>query len=62
MSVLLQPMTTWIFILTVALAAAFVLVVVGLVVAILYYRWRLRDSHRTLARFIRESLEMKNGK
>ena len=55
-------MTTWIYILTVALAAAFVLVVVGLVVVILYYRWRLRDSHRTLARFIRESLEMKNEK
>lgn len=55
-------MTTWTYILTVALAAAFVLVVVGLVITILYYRWRLRDSHRTLARFIRESLEMKNDK
>ena len=53
-------MTTWMFILTVALAAVFVLLVVGLVIAILYYRWRLRDSHRTLTRFIRESLEMEN--
>lgn len=55
-------MTTWMFILTVALAAAFVVVVLMLVVAILYYRWRLRDSHRTLVRFIRESLEMRNNK
>lgn len=44
------------YILTVALAAAFVVVVLLLVVAIIYYRWRLRDSHRTLARFIRENI------
>ena len=49
-------------ILTVALAAAFVVVVLLLVAIIIYYRWRLRDSHRTLARFIRESLEMRNNK
>lgn len=55
-------MTTWTYLLIVALAAAFVLVVLQLVIAILYYRWRLRDSHRTLTRFIRESLEMRNEK
>ena len=44
------------YILTVALAAAFVLLVVGLVVTIIYYRWRLKESHRTLARFIHENL------
>lgn len=55
-------MTTWTNILTVALAAAFVVVMLLLVVAIIYYRWRLHDSHRTLARFIRESLEMRNDK
>jgi heme/copper-type cytochrome/quinol oxidase subunit 2 len=44
------------FILTVALAAAFVLLVVGLVVVIIYYRYRLKDSHRTLARFIKENI------
>ena len=49
-------------ILTVALAAAFVVVVLLLVAAIIYYRWRLRDSNRTLARFIRESLELNNEK
>lgn len=65
-SVLLHPiserivMTTWTYIFTIALAAAFVVVVLMMVLAIIYYRWRLRDSHRTLARFIRESLEMKN--
>jgi hypothetical protein len=51
------------FILTVALAAAFVLLVVGLVAVIIYYRCRLKDSHRTLARFIKEEIllhEMKN--
>ena len=43
-------------ILTVALAAAFVLLVVGLVAAIIYYRWRLKESHRTLARIIKEEV------
>ncbi len=38
------------------LAAAFVLVVVGLVLSLFYYRWRLMSSHRTLARFIRENI------
>ena len=43
-------------ILTVALAAAFVLLVVGLVAAIIYYRCRLKESHRTLARIIKEDV------
>lgn len=47
-------------ILTVALAAAFVVVVMLLVLAVIYYRWRLRDSHRTLARFIKENIELKS--
>lgn len=53
------------FVLTVALAAAFVLLVVGLVAVIIYYRYRLKESHRTLARFIKEEVllqEMKNEK
>ena len=49
-------MTEPTLILTIALAAAFVLVVVGLLLSLLYYIWRLADSHRTLARFIRENL------
>lgn len=44
------------FIFTVALAAAFVLLVVGLVAVIIYYRCRLKDSHRTLARIIKEEV------
>ena len=55
-------MTTWTFIITVALAAAFVVVLLLMVLTIIYYRWRLRDSHRTLAHFIRENLEIKNEK
>lgn len=49
-------MTDLTFIFTVALAAAFMLLVTGLLLFILYYRWRLADSHRTLARFIRENI------
>ena len=49
-------MKTPTFILTVALAAAFVLLVVGLVTVIIYYRCRLKESHRTLARFIKENI------
>ena len=48
------------FILTVAMATAFVLLVVGLVVVIIYYRCRLKDSHRTLARFIKENLLLRD--
>jgi len=43
------------FIITVALAA-FIVVVIGLVLSLLYYKWRLSESHRTLARFIRENV------
>lgn len=49
-------MTGITFILTVALAAAFVLLVVGLVAVTIYYRYRLKDSHRALARFIKEEI------
>lgn len=49
-------MTGITFILTVALAAAFVLLVVGLVAVIICYRYRLKDSHRALARFIKKEI------
>ena len=48
------------YIITSALAAAFVLTVVILMFAVLYYRWRLTDSHSTLARFIRENVLLRN--
>ncbi len=47
-------------IITSALAAAFVLTIAILMLAVLYYRWRLNDSHRTLARFIRENVLLRN--
>ena len=50
------------FILTVAMAAAFVLLVVGLVVVIIYYWCRLKESHRTLARLIKENLMLREEK
>jgi Sec-independent protein translocase protein TatA len=50
------------FILTVAMAAAFVLLVVGLVVVIIYYRCRLKEIHRTLARLIKENLMLREAK
>lgn len=53
-------MTDLTLILTVALAAAFVVVLLLLAASIIYYRWRLRDSHRTLARFIRENLQLRS--
>lgn len=48
------------YIITSAMAAAFVLIVVILMLATLYYRWRLIDSHSTLARFIRENVLLRN--
>lgn len=41
-----------------ALAVAFVVVAVGLLIAVFYYHRRLQDSHRTLYRFIRENLQL----
>lgn len=55
-------MNSMTFILTVALAAAFVLLVVGLVAVIIYYRYRLKESHRTLARLIKENLMLREEK
>lgn len=46
------------FIIIVALALAFVAVVAGLLVAVLYYRQRLHDSHRTLFRIVSENLDL----
>ena len=57
-----EKMNSITFILTVALAAAFVLLVVGLVAVIIYYRYRLKESHRTLARFIKEEVLLQEMK
>ncbi|MBR6082612.1 MAG: hypothetical protein IKP62_06785 [Salinivirgaceae bacterium] len=48
------------YIITSALAAAFVVAALVLMFVVLYYRWRLIDSHSTLARFIRENVLLRN--
>ncbi len=51
-------MTDMTFIIIGALATAFLLLVVLLIVGLLYYRWRLSDSQHTLVRFIRENFRL----
>ena len=51
-------MTDMTFIIIGALATAFLLLVVLLIVGLLYYRWRLSDSQHTLVRFIRENIRL----
>lgn len=52
-------MTDMTFIIIGALATAFLLLVVLLIVGLLYYRWRLSDSQHTLVRFIRENFRLR---
>lgn len=47
------------FIVIAALALAFILIVIGLLFSVIYYRWRLKDSHRALAHFIRENVQLR---
>ena len=51
-------MTDMTFIIIGALATAFLLLVVLLIVGLLYYRWRISDSQHTLVRFIRENFRL----
>ena len=44
---------------TVALAAAFIVVVLVLVAIIIYQRWRIGDQNVFLERFIRQNEEMR---
>ena len=52
-------MTDTTFIIIGALATAFFLLVVLLIVGLLYYRWRLSDSQHTLVRFIHENFRLR---
>ena len=54
----IKEMTNMTFIIIGALATAFLLLVVLLIVGLLYYRWRLSDSQHTLVRFIRENFRL----
>ena len=61
-----KKMTDMTFIIIGALATAFLLLAVLLILGLLYYRWRLSDSQHTLVRFIRENFRLheklnKNG-
>ena len=47
------------FILTVALAAAFIVVVLALVVIIIYQRWRIGDQNVFIERFIHQDEEQR---
>jgi len=46
-------------ILTVALAAAMIVVILALVCIIIYYRWQIGDKNATLGRFIDENAELR---
>ena len=47
-------------ILTVALAAAFIVVVLALVAVIVFQRWRISDNNAHLKEFIDENMEMRD--
>ena len=51
-------MTDITFIIIGALATAFLLLAVLLILGLLYYRWRLYVSQHMLVRFIRENLRL----
>lgn len=53
-----NKMTDITFIIIGALATAFLLLVVLLILGLLYYRWRLSDSQHMLVRFIRENFRL----
>ena len=47
------------FILTVALSVAVVLVILGLVITLLYYRWRNTELLTGLGMFLRENVKLR---
>lgn len=53
-----ENMTDITFIIIGALATAFLLLVLLLILGLLYYRWRLSDSQHMLVRFIRENFRL----
>ena len=55
----IEEMTDITFIIIGAMATAFLLLALLLVVGLLYYRWRLSDSQHTLVRFIRENFRLR---
>ena len=47
-------------ILTVALAAAFIVIVLALVAVIVFQRWRISDNNAHLKEFIDENMELRD--
>ncbi len=47
------------FVISVALGVAIVMVVLGLVFTLIYYRWRVSDNNVHLEKFINENMEMR---
>ena len=47
------------FIIAVALGVAIVVVILGLVAPLIYYRWRLSDNNVHLEKFISENIELR---
>ena len=54
----IEKMTDITFIIIGALATAFLLLTVLLILGLIYYRWRLSDSQHMLVRFIRENFRL----
>ena len=48
------------FIIAVALGVAIVVVLLGLVATLIYYRWRIRDNNAHLEKFITENMELRD--
>lgn len=48
------------FIIAVALGVAIVVVLLGLVATLLYYRWRISDNNVHLEKFISENMELRD--
>jgi len=48
------------FIIAVALGVAIVVVLLGLVATLLYYRWRISDNNVHLEKFITENMELRD--
>lgn len=47
------------FVISVALGVAIVMVVLGLVFTLIYFRWRISDNNVHLEKFINENMEMR---
>ena len=47
------------FVIAVALGVAVVVVILGLMAVLIYYRWRISDNNAHLEKFISENMELR---